>query len=269
MAIYEYIGYKKTFEFDRIKKPYKISKDFSIVVPSYNEDENLKPLIRELKKVMAKTKFKSSYEIIIVDDNSNGKTREILKNFAKNGNFIALLRNKKGIFTAVLDGIKIANGKYILTMDADLSHPPHLIPKMLSYINDYDIVIGSRYSKGGEMKSTFTRKWGGFFLNKICSFIIGTKVKDLGGNFRIFKKSAIDKIKFRYPCKFAEFGQELFYRAERLNFKIKEVPFIYRDRKEGKSKIGNIPIKQAIHYLKRAFQLKRENKYGAAELKDL
>lgn len=258
MAIYSYFGYGNNFKFDEIKNPLKIKKLFSVVIPSYNEGENLKSLVIELKKVIAKTKFKDSYEIVVVDDNSKDETSGILKNFAKGDGFIALFRNKKGIFTAVLDGIKIANGKYILTMDADFSHPPNLIPKMLSYIDNYDIVIGSRYVKGGEMRSSFSRKWGGFFLNRICGFIIGTKVKDLGGNFRLFKKDAIDKIEFKYPCKFAEFGQELFYRAEKLNFKIKEVPFVYLDRKKGKSKMGNLPVKQAMYYLKRAFEIRGE-----------
>lgn len=258
MAIYNYIGYKKNFSFNEIKNPLNIKKSISIVIPSYNEGENLKSLIPELRKVIAKTKFKNSYEIIVVDDNSKDETSEILKNFAKEGDFIVLFRNKKGIFTAVLDGIAISNGEYILTMDADFSHPPSLIPEMFKYIANNDIVIGSRYVRGGKMESSFTRKWGGFFLNRICGFIIGTKIKDLGGNFRLFKRNAIEKIKFKYDCKFAEFGQELFYRAGKLNFKIKEVPFTYYDRKKGKSKMGNFPIKQAMYYLKRAFQLRAE-----------
>lgn len=256
--IYNYIGYNKKLEFNEIINPLKIKKLFSVVIPSYNEGENLKSLVEELKKIIAKTKFKDSYEIIVVDDNSKDATPLILKNFAKKGDFVALFRSKRGIFTAVLDGIKIANGKYILTMDADFSHPPNLIPTMLSHLDNYDIVIGSRYVNGGEMRSSFPRKWGGFFLNRICGFIIGTKVKDLGGNFRLFKKDAIDKIEFRYPCKFAEFGQELFYRAEKLNFKVKEVPFVYNDRKKGKSKMGNLPVKQAMYYLKRAFEIRGE-----------
>lgn len=260
MALYKCIGYKKEIEFDNINKPYKIRKGLSIVIPSFNEGKNLMQLIIELKKIIAKTEFKSSYEIIVVDDNSKDETPRILNDFAKKGNFIALFRNKKGIFTAVLDGIKIANGNHILTMDADFSHPPKLIPEILSHIHNYDIVIGSRYVKGGKMKSSFTRRWGGLILNRICALIIGTKVRDLGGNFRSFRKSNIEKIEFRYPCKFAEFGQELFYRAEKLNLKIKEVPFVYLDRKEGKSKIGNIPLKNAFYYLKRALQLRNEAK---------
>ncbi len=234
-------------------------KELSIVIPTYNEAENIKEVVSRVKEVIQKTSFHSSYEIIIIDDNSKDNSYDILFSLSKiEKDFIGVNRLKKGIATAVLDGISIANGNFVLTMDADLSHPPEKIPEMLKYIKDYDIIIGSRYAKGGGMDASFARKWGGFFLNRICSFIIGTEVRDLGGNFRLFKKSSFEKIKFKYPCTFAEFGHEIFYRAKKLGLKKKEVPFTYHNRKKGKSKMGELPIKQAVHYIKRAFQLRFE-----------
>lgn len=258
MKNYSYFGYGKKLEFDRIKNPLKTKKGLSIVIPTYNEEGNVSEIVKKLEKVISKTMFKKDYEIIIVDDNSKDKTPKIIDDLANKGEIIALHRKKRGIFSAVTDGIEIANGEYILTMDSDFSHPPELIPKMLEEIKDQNIVIGSRYTKGGCMDSSLTRKWGGFFLNRICGIIIGTKVRDLGGNFRLFRKRDFSRIKFEYNCSFAEFGHELIYRAEKLGFRIKEVPFVYHDRKKGVSKIGNLPLKQAFHYLKRATQLRLE-----------
>ena len=258
MSIYRCVGYSKTFNFDEIKSPFKIKKSLSVVIPTYNEEGNMENVVSKVKEVLGKTEFKDSFEIVVVDDNSKDKTPEIIDRLAKKPGFIALHRKKRGIFTAVLDGIAVSNGKYVLTMDADLSHPPELIPKMLSYIDSHNMVIGSRYTKGGRMASSFTRRLGGFVLNRLCGILIGVPVKDLGGNFRLFKKSDFSKIKFKYPCSFAEFGHELFYRSQKLGFKVKEVPFTYKDRKAGVSKIGNLPLKQAMHYIKRALELRRE-----------
>lgn len=256
---YRFISQNKYVDLDEPNNPFSSKKELSIVIPTYNEAENIKEIVSKVKETLEKTPFKNSYEIIIVDDNSKDKTYELLFSLSKTEkNLIGINRLKKGIATAVLDGINSANGSLVLTLDADLSHPPEKIPELLSYIKDYDIVIGSRYISGGKMDASFARKWGGFFLNRICSFIIGTKVKDLGGNFRLFRKDSFEKIKFNYPCTFAEFGHEIFYRAEKLGLKTKEVPFTYYNRKKGKSKMGELPIKQAVHYIKRAFQLRFE-----------
>ena len=256
---YRFISQNKYFDLDSPNNPFSSEKQLSIIIPTYNEAENIKEIVSKVKDVIGETEFKNSYEIIIVDDNSKDNTYELLLSLSKTEkNFIGINRLKRGIASAVLDGINAANGSIVLTLDADLSHPPEKIPELLSYIKDYDIVIGSRYTKGGKMDASFARKWGGFFLNRMCSFIIGTSVRDLGGNFRLFRKDSFKKIKFRYPCTFAEFGHEIFYRAEKEGLKVKEVPFVYYNRKKGKSKMGELPVKQAIHYIKRAFQLRFE-----------
>lgn len=258
MTSYTITGYNKTINIKELKNPFKIKKGISIIIATYNEEGNLEPLLNAIKTNLSKTEFKNNYEIIIIDDDSKDKTPQIMDSLAKQGNVVALHRhNIRGLFSAILDGIKIANGKFILTLDADFSHPPELIPELLKY-KDYDIVSGSRYIKGGGTEAPFLRSHGSKILNSICSSILGLTVKDLGGNFHLFKKSSLDKIKYRYPARFGEFSFETFYRAYKQGMKIKEIPFVYKFRKQGKSKMTGL-AKTSFTYLKRAFQLRFES----------
>lgn len=257
---YVLVSEKKILKMKSLQNLKRAKKDLSIVIPCYNEQENIIKLVSELTNILSVTKFAKDYEIIVVDDCSKDKTPEIINNLAKTGKILAMHRRlDKGIFTAVLDGIKVANGDYIITMDADLSHSPATIPSLFNEIEKFNFVIASRYVKGGKMQAPLTRRFGGFILNRICSKILGLGVKDLGGNFRLFRKKDFEKIKFKYDCVFAEFGQELYYRAKKLEFSVKEVPFIYKDRKKGFSKMGNLPLKQAIYYIKRSFEIRRND----------
>jgi len=258
MQNYACRGYKKSIKSDEIKKFFKIKKKISIVIPTYNEEENIEKTTGEIKKAMASTGYGENYEIVVVDDNSRDKTPSIIDDLAKKGDFIALHRyNKRGIFSAILDGIKAANGEFILMMGADLSHPPEIIPEMLRHMWDYDIVSGSRYIEGGGMNAPFLRKWGSFYLNKICAFIIGLNIRDITGVFHLMKKEKFMKLKFEYRAVFGELDFEFFKRALENGFSIKEVPFVYKFRKSGKSKMEGV-FKVACIYLKRAIQLRME-----------
>ncbi len=265
MDNYIFSGYGKKIEMSKLKKVLPIKKEISVIIPAYNEEENIEAIVKAIENNLKKTHFGKSYEIIVVEDNSSDKTPGIIDKLSKRDNFIALHRySKRGLFSAVTDGINISNGKYILTLDADFSHPPDLIPKMVSYCEKYDAVIASRYTKGGEMKAPFFRVYGSKILNWLCIFISGIEVSDFGGQFRLFNKSQYLKIKFRNESRFAEYGIELFYRAKKLGFKVKEVPFAYKFREAGSSKMGNIiklPL-LGLNYLKTAFKLRFEELFG-------
>ncbi|MDP4039116.1 MAG: glycosyltransferase [Candidatus Pacearchaeota archaeon] len=261
MENYFCVGYRRKIKFDKIESKFGIERKISIVIPTYNEEENLENIVEEIIKNLKKTKFKNSYEIVVVDDDSKDKTPKIMDELARRGNFVALHRfGKRGLFSAVMDGIKIANGKYVLIMDADFSHPPKLIPEFTKYAGKYDIVSGSRFVKGGGNEEPFVRKIGTAILNKSCSIILGLRVKDLGGQFRLFDKEKFSKIKFKYDSKFAEYGMELFYRAKQERFRVKEIPFVYKFRESGKSKMGNLfeVILLGFKYIGRAFHLRFE-----------
>lgn len=244
------------------KNPFLTERNLSVVIPTYNEEENLENIVNAVEKNIKKTKMKDSFEIIIVDDDSKDSTPEIMNKLAKSGKIIAVHRKGiKGIFSAVDDGIHIANGKFILTLDSDFSHPPELIPKMIIQMKEKTIVYGSRYSKGGGMKQKqMYRNYGSVILNWLCRKIARVKSKDFGGQFRVFSKKDYLKIKFRYESFFGDYGLELFYRAERLGISEIDVPFVYISRIEGHSKMGDFfkIFSLGLKYLKLATKLRLE-----------
>ena len=228
----------------------------SIILPVYNASTHLKSSLHSLL-----SQTYANIEIIVIDDNSKDGTPRIMDRLSKTGNFIALHRyGKKGLFSAVQDGIFIANGDCILTMDADFSHPPELIPELVKYADDYDAVVASRYTTGGGMNAPFIRFYGSRILNWLCVFIAGLEVSDFGGQFRLFKKNKYSQLIFQYPSRFGEYGIELFYRAKKLKFKIKEIPFTYQFRERGKSKMGSmVKLPQlGLKYLLMALKLRVE-----------
>ena len=266
MEKYTFLGYGKRKTLSTLKKVVSLKKDISVIIPAYNEEENIKRIVRAIEENIKKTEFGKSYEIIVVEDNSKDNTGKIIDMLSKKGNFIALHRyGKRGLFSAVSDGISIANGKYVLTMDADFSHPPELIPKMVKYAEDYDAVVASRYIRGGGMNGPIFRAYGSRILNKLCIFIAGLGVSDFGGQFRLFDKQKYSQINFRYGAHFGEYGIELFFRAKKLKFRIREIPFTYEFREEGISKMGNLtklPL-LGLRYLSAAFKLRLEKLFGS------
>ncbi len=261
MKNYLFAGYGIKAKFDSLKNPVNLKKKLSIVLPTYNEGKNIKKMVDIVRENLKSTDFKDSYEIIVIDDNSKDETPGVIDKLAKGANFIALHRyGKRGLFSAIQEGIWVSNGEYVMTMDADFSHPPELIPKFLKHADKYDIVYGSRYIKDGGMEAPFVRLWGSRILNLMCIVVAGLNVSDFGGQFRLFRKSSYEKIKFRYESRFAEYGIELFYRAKKLGLKTKAIPFTYVFREEGKSKMGNfkkLPF-LGLKYLKTAVKLRME-----------
>lgn len=224
-----------------------------MVIPTYNEENNIAMLIRSLHKNLGERK----YEIVVVDDSSSDSTPQIIDNFAKSKkiNLVALHRySSRGILSAIQDGVTISTGKVIVTIDADFSHPPEVVPRLLDNIKNNDIVSGSRFA-GNSMDAPFLRKFGTIVINKIIRWILGLEQKDCTGGFHAIKKSKFNQLQFRYNSLFGEFDMELLLRANKLKFKIKEIPYTYRFRKEGKSKCENL-LKYGWIYLIRAFQLR-------------
>jgi dolichol-phosphate mannosyltransferase len=256
MSNYIYQGYAKKKHSKSLIKPFKIKKEVSIIIPTYNEEKNVERLVNALCDVLEKTKFKGDFEIVIVDDNSKDKTPEIIDLLSGKKPVLAIHRyGKKGIFSAIWDGIYASNGKFVITMDGDFSHPPAMLPVLLEHREDYDIVSGSRFAKGGGMEAPFHRKYGGLLLNRICAFIIGVKQKDVAGGFHVIRKDKFLDIEFKYPSTFGEFDFELFYRAKKKGFSVKEVPFTYKFRDEGQSKMTNLSS-YAVNYFMQAFRLR-------------
>lgn len=251
MADYIYKHGNRIIKFDRIKYFYQ-NKDVSVILPTYNEEEGINKMILEIKKALRGKNF----EIVIVDDNSKDKTPEIIDTY-NDDSIVALHRfSKKGIFSAIRDGIKVSRGNIIVTMDADFSHPPEKIREMLKYTDKYDIVSCSRFIEGGDVIAPFFQKYSTILLNRMLRlFLFDLKVTDFTGGFHAMKRDKFMKLSLKYNAVWGEFDMELFYRARNKGYKIKEIPFIYKYREEGKSKSENY-LKYAYYYWKMALQLR-------------
>ncbi len=165
--------------------------DISVVVPVYNEEENLPvliPQIADVLKPMGKT-----YEMIFVDDGSKDQSRRILKEMAVQYPQIRVLGFKKncGETAAGAAGIKEARGGIVITIDADLQNDPKDIPKMLDYLKEYDMVTGWRQKREDSWVKRITSKIANGFRNRLS----GEEIQDSGCTFRAYKRECLQEIK--------------------------------------------------------------------------
>lgn len=215
----------------------------SLVIPTYNEKENILKLLTKIQEEFKKNKI--SGEIIVVDDNSPDGTGEILEGLKKKQKNLRVVhrKGKLGLSSAVLEGWKIAKGEVLGVMDADLSHPPEKIKELFWAIEkgEADFTIGSRYVKGGKIEGwNFKRK----LMSKTATLLarVYTKVKDPMTGFFMINRGCI-KNKEINPKGF-KILLELIIKADYK--RIKEIPITFVNRVKGKSKAGT---KEIIYYL--------------------
>ena len=212
-----------------------------IVIPTYNEKENISNLIQAITSLDI-----VDLKMLIVDDNSPDKTADIVEAM-KNNYPIELLKRpgKLGLGSAYIDGFKYAikhGATMVMEMDADFSHNPKDVPRLIEEVKVgvYDASIGSRKIKGGGVVGwNFKRRFMSNMAMAFSRFFLGLQTRDVTAGFRcysvdIFKKINLDTI---HSNGYA-FQEELIYKIEKSKFKIKEVPVIFVDRKFGKSKLG-------------------------------
>ena len=193
------------------------------------------------------------FNLLVVDDNSTDGTIEYLEKLKKEKNNIDILRRprKMGLGTAYVDGFKKViplKPDFILQMDADLSHNPEIIPKMLKKIKDYDIIIGSRYVSGiNVINWPMSRLLLSYYANFYARFVTGLKIKDVTGGFKLFRRKVLENIcleKIRSDG--YAFQIEMNYRISKKGFKIKEIPIIFIDRHSGTSKMNKKIMWEAL-----------------------
>jgi dolichol-phosphate mannosyltransferase len=218
----------------------------SVIIPTYNEAENIASLIEKIHK------HARDAEIIVVDDNSPDRTADIVAKLRISGIKLFVRKKEKGLSSAVIAGFRMASGDAVCVMDADHSHPPELIPKLRKALEEADFVLASRYVKGGGCEHwPLARK----IISKAATLLARplTTVSDPMSGFFMFRRHIIDGVELR-PEGF-KIGLEILVKA-RPN--VKEVPFIFKNRFAGKSKLG---MKTNLHYLHHLINLYRY-KYG-------
>lgn len=215
-----------------------------VVVPTYNEASNIPALAAALWDLDI-----PRLSILVVDDNSPDGTADVAEDLAHaHPGYMHVLRRpaKMGLGTAYKDGFRRAfelGADAIFQMDADFSHSPSYIPQMLGYIDEYDCVVGSRYVEGGQLDE----RWGlGRFLlswwaNSVYTrLILGTKQRDTTAGFRLWRRETLEGMGLeRIRSNGYDFQVELTYVAEKLGYRIKEVPIYFEDRRIGQSKMSN------------------------------
>ncbi|XP_046680830.1 dolichol-phosphate mannosyltransferase subunit 1 [Homalodisca vitripennis] len=227
---------------------------YSILLPTYNERENLPIIVWLIVKFMDESGY--DYEIIVIDDGSPDGTLEAAKQLEKiygTKKIVLRPREKKlGLGTAYIHGIKHATGNFIVIMDADLSHHPKFILEMISLQQEQnlDLVSGTRYvGSGGVYGWDFKRKLISRGANFITQLLLRPGASDLTGSFRLYKKDVLHKLVESCVSKGYVFQMEMIIRARQLNFTIGEVPITFVDRVYGESKLGGSEIFQFVKSL--------------------
>ncbi len=210
-----------------------MKKRVSVILPVYNERENIEELVRQVYNHTRNDLF----EVIVVDDNSPDGTADAVKKLQKRYKNLRLVnrKNEKGLPSAIWRGIQESSGNIVVWLDGDLSHPPKYIPEMLKYSGDYDIVCASRYVDQGKDARSFIRVSASKIINILAYVLLGLKVKDLTSGFYAVKKDVFRKVRIMQTG-FAEYCIRFTYDSVKSGFKIKEVPYISPDRKKGVSK---------------------------------
>ncbi len=203
--------------------------DLSVVVPVYNEGENIPILYSELKDVLSN--LKKTHEIIFVDDGSRDNTASEIEKLCKKDNTVKLIQLRKNTAKAgaLMAGFKYASGDFVITMDGDLQDDPNEIPKFVEAIKGADLIVGWKFKRQDPITKTIPSK----IFNKLTSILTGVKVHDSNCNFRIFRKEVVEDLNV-----YGELFRYIPTLVHWKGYKVDEVKINHRPRKFGKSKWG-------------------------------
>ncbi len=223
----------------------------SIVVPTYNEAQNIPELFKRIEDSLKGI----PHEVIVVDDNSPDGTASLAQ--ALGGEEVKVYKRgrRMGLTSAVLDGVELAKSDLIAVMDADLQHPPELLPKMLEKIEEgHDIVIASRYVKGGGVRgwSPIRKLISRGAIALVHLLLPRTRsVKDPISGFFLVKKELVRGLRALNPSGFKVLLEVL---ARASYSSIAEVPYTFTSRRRGKSKLS---LKEVVNYIHFLLKLRR------------
>jgi len=225
-----------------------------IVIPTYNEKKNIVSLYGRIRENIRDA------HLLIVDDGSPDGTGKVAEGLAKKDARVHVLHRpgKMGLGTAYVAGFQYAlreGYSWVLAMDADLSHDPANIPRMIALMRDYDLVIGSRYVKDGGMVN-----WGlgRFFISKFANgflkWLLQIRQADCSGGYKCYRADLLKAIGLeRIFSKGYAFQVEILYRALRLRARVVEIPIIFVNRHEGESKLN---FSELVNFAKTVFKLR-------------
>jgi dolichol-phosphate mannosyltransferase len=225
-----------------------VSERALVIVPTYNERENVERLIAT---VLAQD---ASLDILVVDDGSPDGTGEIVDRIAAQNTRVHVTHRprKMGLGTAYLAGFRWALEReyaYVFEMDADFSHDPAHLPQFLAAIQSCDLVLGSRYRNGRVtvVNWPMTRLLLSYCANIYARVVTGLQLGDATGGFKCFRRSVLEAIPLdEVRSNGYAFQIEMSFRAVRKNFRITEIPIVFVDRTDGESKMSKHIVREAI-----------------------
>ncbi|MCJ1460693.1 dolichol-P-mannose synthesis [Mycoblastus sanguinarius] len=220
---------------------------YSVILPTYQERKNLPILVYLLHRTFTQNGL--DWEIIIVDDASPDGTLQVaqqLQNLYTPEHIVLKPRaGKLGLGTAYVHGLQYASGNFVIIMDADFSHHPKFLPRMIEtqQQGDYDIVTGTRYAgDGGVYGWDLKRKLISRGANLFADTALRPGVSDLTGSFRLYKREVLQRVIAVTESKGYTFQMELMVRAKAMGCTVAEVPISFVDRVYGESKLGGDEI---------------------------
>jgi dolichol-phosphate mannosyltransferase len=237
-----------------------------VVIPTYDEASNIVAMVEALCALPA-----LELDVLVVDDNSpdgTGLLVDQLRAQLDDARRLHVLHRtrKEGLGAAYIAGFKYAlaqGAEQIIQMDADFSHSPSYIPQMLEAIRQYDVVVGSRYVRGGKVDERWSP--GRFFLswwaNSVwVNLVLRLKVRDATAGFKCWQRRVLEEIELdQVRSNGYDFQVEMAYLTERLGFRVLEIPIYFEDRRIGKSKMS-IPVKFEAAY--RVLEIRWRHRFG-------
>ncbi len=218
-----------------------------VIIPTYNEIDNITKMIEQVLDL------DPDLHLLIVDDNSPDGTGDYVEEASKENPRVKLIRRagKLGLGTAYVEGFKymLSNGYDLaIQMDADFSHDPSVIIKMLEEIEVNDLIIGSRYIQGVNVINwPMQRLLLSYFANKYTKIVTGLPVKDATGGFKCFRRKVLESIDLdSIHSNGYSFQIEMNFKAWKKGFKIKEIPIVFTERAEGTSKMSKKIVHEAV-----------------------
>jgi dolichol-phosphate mannosyltransferase len=219
-----------------------------VCLPTYNERENLEPMVRALLERLG-----SDDRVLVIDDNSPDGTGELADRLASEEPRVAVLHRatKEGLGPAYIAGFRHAlddGAELVLEMDCDFSHNPDDVPRLIAAVAGADLVLGSRYVRGGKVTDwSAARRFVSRAGSLYAQVWLLAPVKDLTGGFKCYRRAVLETIDLdAVRAKGYAFQIETTYRTLRAGFRVVEIPIVFRDREAGGSKMSRSIVLEAV-----------------------
>lgn len=229
--------------------------ELTLIVPTYNERENIAPLFDRIASAI------TDFEIIFVDDNSPDGTAAAVKDLQSRDTRVKLLQRpgKMGLGTAVLDGMRLAEGDFVGMMDADLSHDATALPAMVGAFSTSDIIIGSRYVPGGKIIGwPVSRHVVSRVAILIAKMLVKAPAKDTTSGFVLYRRQVMERLHGQLSTRGYKLLLEVLVKSPRA--RVTEVPITFVNRLHGQSKLNRGEI---IEFLKLCWELRKHQRSHA------